>query len=170
MYGVKVIFILYLVSDYIGVKRFWERWVRVKERTCQASPKMEERKRLGSTLVEALAASLEQHSPPNQYRCSCSNPDNKLCFHSPTRGVSEDSKQEPGKGRQVLRSQLCKPGEADKIPKRTVSRIPKIPKRTVSRFQELDSVPAQGTAAVWAGEEQELGRDEVMLFDRDEDD
>ena len=156
MYGVKVIFILYLVSDYIGVKRFWERWVRVKERTRQASPRMEERKRLGSTLVEALAASLEQHSPPNQYRCSCSNPDNKLCFHSPTRGVSEDSKQHPG---QVLRSQLCKPGEADKIPK-----------RTVSRFQELDSVPAQGTAAVWAGDEQELGRDEVMVFDRDEDD
>ena len=118
MYGVKVIFILYLVSDYIGVKRFWERWVRVKQRTRQASPRTEERKRLGSTLVEALAASLEQHSPPNQYRCSCSNPDNKLCFHSPTRGVSEDSKQQPGKGRQVLRSQLCKPGEADKIPKR----------------------------------------------------
>ena len=159
MYGVKVIFILYLVSDYIGVKRFWERWVRVKQRTRQASPRTEERKRLGSTLVEALAASLEQHSPPNQYRCSCSNPDNKLCFHSPTRGVSEDSKQQPGKGRQVLRSQLCKPGEADKIPK-----------RDVSRFQELDSVPAQGTAAVWAGDEQELGRDEVMVFDRDEDD
>ena len=31
-------------------------------------------------------------------------------------------------------------------------------------------MPAQGTAAVWAGEEQELGRDEVMVFDRDEDD
>ena len=38
-----------------------------------------------------------------------------------------------------------------------------------SRFQELDSVPAQGTAAVWAGEP-EMGRDEVMVFDRDEDD
>ena len=138
MYGVKVIFILYLVSDYIGVKRFWERWVRVKQRTRQASPRTEERKRLGSTLVEALAASLEQHSPPNQYRCSCSNPDNKLCFHSPTRGVSEDSKQHPG---QVLRSQLCKPGEADKIPKRTVSRIPKIPKRDC--FQ----VPGAGLGA-----------------------
>ena len=138
MYGVKVFFILYLVLDYTGVKRFWERWVRVKERTRQASPRMEERKRLGSTLVEALAASLEQHSPPNQYRCSCSNPDNKLCFHSPTRGVSEDSKEQPG---QVLRSQLCKPGEADKIPKRTVSRIPKIPKRDC--FQ----VPGAGLGA-----------------------
>ena len=94
--------------------RFWVRWGRGRGRT-QASQRTAGRRRQDSTLAEALEASLEQHSPPNQYRCSCSNPDNKLCFHSPTRGVSEDSKQHPG---QVLRSQLCKPGEADKIPKR----------------------------------------------------
>lgn len=49
-------------------------------------------------------------------------------------------------------------------------RVPSPPIPTVqARFQELDSVPAQGTAGVWAGEP-EMGRDEVMVFDRDEDD
>ena len=41
--------------------------------------------------------------------------------------------------------------------------------KSFARFQELDSVPAQGTAGMWSGEP-ELGRDEVMVFDRDEDD
>merc|ERR1712032_477443 len=48
-------------------------------------------------------------------------------------------------------------------------RVPSPPIPTVqARFQELDSVPAQGTAAVWADGEPEMGRDEVMVFDRDE--
>ena len=40
----------------------------------------------------------------------------KLCFYSPTLGVSEGSKQQPGRGCQVLLSQLYKPGE--KSPRR----------------------------------------------------
>ena len=44
-----------------------------------------------------------------------------------------------------------------------------VQEKSAARFQELDSVPAQGTAGMWSGEP-ELGRDEVMVFDRDEDD
>ena len=35
----------------------------------------------------------------------------KLCFYSPTLGVLEGSKLQPGRGCQVLLSQLYKPGE-----------------------------------------------------------
>ena len=47
--------------------RSWARWGRGRERR-QESQRKEGRRRLGSTLVEALEASLEQPSPHSQYR------------------------------------------------------------------------------------------------------
>ena len=68
VYSLKVT--LYPLCCYFDIEmgRYWVRWGRDRERR-QASQRKEERRRhQGSTLVEALEASLEQHSPHSQYR------------------------------------------------------------------------------------------------------